>query len=93
MPYFVYILFSERDKNLYTGYSEDLKSRVKRHQSGFARATKYRLPIKLIYYECYLDKLDAKRREKFLKGGKGKNELKIQLQNIFRKLRYKHMAG
>ena len=90
MPYFVYILFSERDSCLYIGYTENLKDRIKRHKGIFVKATKNRQPLKLIYYECYLDRLDAKRREKFLKGGKGRKELKIQLQNIFNKVGYIH---
>jgi len=93
MAYFVYILFSEKDKRLYVGYTEDLKKRIEKHKDGFVKSTNYRLPIKLIHYECYSDRLDAKRREKFFKGGKGRNELKIQLQNILRKLGYKHMPA
>ena len=76
--YYVYILFSDKDGNLYIGSTPDLKLRIKKHQSGFVKATKYRLPVRLIYYEAYLSPLDAKRREKFLKGGIGRGQLKIQ---------------
>lgn len=86
--FYVYILFSEKDKKLYTGYSPDLKVRVKKHNDGYVKATKYRRPLKLIYYEVYKEELDAKRREIYLKGGKGKAELKIQLKEIFKKLNY-----
>ena len=38
--------------------------------------------MKLIYFEAYLDKIDAKKREKYLKaGGKAKNDLKLQIKN------------
>lgn len=87
--YYVYILFSEKDGKLYTGFTPDLKERIKKHNSGYVLATKNRRPLKLIYYESYLTELDAKRREKFLKGGKGKEELKIQLKDCFKKLNYK----
>ncbi len=86
--FYVYILFSEKDKKLYTGYSPDLKARVKKHNDGYVKATKYRRPLKLIYYEAYKEEGDAKRREIYLKGGKGKSELKIQLKEIFKKLNY-----
>jgi len=86
--FYVYILFSEKDKQLYTGFSPDLKARLEKHNKGYVSATKNRKPLKLIYYEAYLDKLDAYRREKFLKGGKGKSELKVQLKEIFDKLDY-----
>lgn len=86
--YYVYILYSQKDKKLYTGYSPDLKSRIKKHNSGYIKATKYRRPLELIYYESYKEEPDAKRREKYLKGGKGKGELKVQLQEVFRKIGY-----
>ncbi len=87
--YYVYILFSKKDGKLYTGFTPDLKERIKKHNSGYVLATKNRRPLKLVYYESYLTKLDAKRREEFLKGGKGKEELKIQLKDCFQKLDYK----
>ena len=64
-------------------YTPDLKERVKKHEKGFVMATKSRRPLELIYYEAYQEEIDAKRREKYLKGGKGKSELKIQLQKVF----------
>ena len=81
--YYVYILHSQKDKGLYIGYTPDLKSRYIRHQKGYVRATRYRRPVDLIYYESYTLQSDAKRREKFLKGGKGRSELKIQLRDCF----------
>lgn len=87
--YYVYILLSEKDGQLYTGYTPNLKVRIKKHNSGYVLATKNRRPLKLIHYESYLSESDAKRREKFLKGGKGKEELKIQLNDCFKKLDYK----
>jgi len=89
--YYIYVLFSEKDKQLYIGYTDNLKNRFEKHQNGFVRATKFRLPVGLIYYEAYLKSSDAKRREKFLKGGKGRGELKIQLKDILTELKYKHL--
>ena len=88
--YYVYILISKKDKNLYIGYTPNLKIRIQKHNAGFVQATKYRLPLTLIYYEAYASQVDAKRREKFLKGGKGHVELKIQLNDSFKKFQYKH---
>ncbi len=86
--FYVYILFSKKDNKLYIGYTPDLKARIKKHNSGYVLATKNRRPLKLVYYESYLTESDAKRREKFLKGGKGREELKIQLKDCFKKLHY-----
>lgn len=87
--YYVYILHSCKDGNLYIGSTPDLKARFEKHNSGYVRATKYRRPLKIIYYEAYLKMSDAKRREIFLKGGKGRAELKIQLKDCFREINYK----
>jgi len=87
--YYTYILFSEKDNKLYAGYTPDLKQRIDKHQNGFVRATKFRRPLKLIYYESYLSKTDARKREVYLKGGKGKSELKIQLSDTYKQIDYK----
>ena len=86
--FYVYILHSEKDKKLYTGYSPDIKNRIKAHTKGFVKATKYRLPLKLIHYEAFVDEQDAKRRELFLKGGNGKKELEIILKSYFKKYKW-----
>jgi len=47
--------------------------------------------MKLIYYESYLKWTDAKRREVYLKGGNGKKQLKVQIQDTLRAYEYKHL--
>jgi len=89
--YYTYILHSECDGKLYIGSTINLKNRIEKHNKGFVMATKNRRPLKLIYYEAYLTLADAKRREIFLKGGKGRSELKIQLQNTFHKIKYQFL--
>lgn len=89
--YYVYILFSEVDKQLYTGFTDNLRSRFKAHTEGYVKATKPRRPLKLIYYEAYILEPDARRREKYLKGGNGRGELKIQLKDILTGLEYKNL--
>ena len=88
--YYVYILYSKKDGRLYIGSTPDLKRRIVKHNNGYVTATKNRRPLRLIYYESYLSQRDAKHREIFLKGGKGHNELKIQLEDSFRKIKYKY---
>lgn len=86
--HYVYVLLSRKDGKLYIGSAPDLAARLAKHSKGYVRATKNRQPLTLIYYEAYLTPRDAKRREIFLKGGKGHDELKIQLADTFRKLGY-----
>lgn len=65
--FYVYVLRSEKDKKLYTGYTNDLKRRLEEHNSGKNTSTKFRVPFTLIYYEAYKSREDATHREKMLK--------------------------
>ncbi len=65
--FFVYILKSSKDNNLYIGYTNDLKRRFEEHNRGNSKSTKSRASFKLLYYEAYLSEKDAKKREENLK--------------------------
>ncbi len=82
--FYVYILLSQKDSDLYIGFSNNLKNRIQTHFSGGVISTKDCRPLKLIYYEAYLNEQDAKKREVFLKSGSGHKFLKIQLHNYFK---------
>ena len=56
--------------------SDDLKRRLKEHLAGKVWTTQRMLPVKLIFYEAFLAKGDAIRREKYFKTSKGKSSLK-----------------
>lgn len=83
--HFTYILKSLKDYKLYIGYTNNLKNRINKHKEGKVISTKWRRPLKLIYYETYLSEEDAKRREKFLKTGWGRNYIKKYLKNTLKK--------
>ena len=85
--FFTYVLYSRKDGKLYIGYSSDVLERFKRHCAGEVLATKHRRPVELIYYEAYLTEDEARRREKYLKGGNGRMQLKAQLEATFKRLR------
>jgi len=80
---YLYILKSSIDGKLYIGCTNDLKKRLKLHNSKKVDSTKYRSPLKLIYYEAYLNKKDAFEREKFYKSGWGRKHVKKILANYF----------
>lgn len=86
---FVYILFSKKDGRLYIGSTTDLARRFSDHNNGRVISTKDRRPFELIYYEAYLTEDEAGRREKFLKGGNGREQLKLQLDQTFRRIGYR----
>ena len=90
MMYYVYLL-KDRFGKLYIGFTSNLKRRLKEHASGKFKYLSLRRPIKLIYYEAYLSKLDAKERERKLKKFKNiyaglksrlKNSLKMSKEKI-----------
>jgi putative endonuclease len=89
--FYIYILFSFKDKRLYIGYTENIENRIAEHQKGRVRATRFRLPLILIYYEAFTDKKDAKAREKFLKSGFGRSQLKKAMRNKLTELKYRHL--
>ena len=80
MFYYTYVLKSQKDKKLYIGWSNNLKERVGKHKRGLVPATKFRLPIELVYYEACTDKQAAVAREKQLKTGFGRAYLKRRLK-------------
>jgi putative endonuclease len=82
--YYVYILRSLKDGLFYIGYSEDLKTRIKDHNSGKNISTQNRRPLELIFYEAYRNKADALRREKYFKTTKGKTTLKQMLKDFLK---------
>lgn len=50
------------------------------HNAGLVVSTKGRVPLELIYWEGYLHRGYAARREKYLKTAWGKRYLKTRLQ-------------
>lgn len=85
--YYVYILLSLKDNKFYIGSTSDLIKRFSAHQKGFVDATKNRLPLRLIFYEAYLDKYDAIRREDYFKSSKGKQTLRNMLKEYLAKVK------
>ncbi len=79
MPY-VYVLYSLKDGQRYTGVCERLWLRLDAHRRGRVPATRYRRPLLLIYYEWCARWADARRREQYLKTSGGKRYLKNRVR-------------
>ena len=79
--FYVYILILS-NKQLYTGYTADLKRRIPEHEQGGVASTAGRRPLKLIHYEAYALESDARRREKFLKKSEGRRLLRQQIRDV-----------
>lgn len=72
---FIYVIKSKEKKFRYVGITNDYKRRFQEHNQGKNKSTKFYLPFDLICLEEYSDYIEARKREKFLKSGKGREFL------------------
>ena len=79
----IYILKSLKNEKSYVGVTEkNVTERVKEHNQGSNVWTRHNRPFKLRYFETYVCKEDALRREKFFKSGVGKKLKKVILEHF-----------
>lgn len=65
--FYVYLIKSTKDYNLYIGCAENLEERLKKHNQNLVYSTRNRGPFELVYFEAYRDKHEAFQREQNLK--------------------------
>ena len=71
--YYVYFAKSLKNEKIYTGFtSKDPNIRVLEHNNSSNTWSSQNKPLKLIYYESFLCKEDARKKELFYKSGVGK---------------------
>ena len=78
--FFVYVLRSKTSGRLYIGHTSDLTQRLGQHNHGVTKSTKNRGPWELVHREEFGMRGEAMRRERFLKSGQGREELKKLLK-------------
>jgi predicted GIY-YIG superfamily endonuclease len=69
--YYVYILKNNVTEKYYTGFSQNLKSRLKNHKQKTVKTTKGDGNYTLIWYCAFVEKTKALDFEKYLKHGSG----------------------
>lgn len=74
--YKTYVLQSLKDKFIYIGITNNVEKRLKEHNDGNNKSTKSRIPFIIIYQEDCRDRLEARKREKWLKSGEGREFIK-----------------
>ena len=74
--YFVYVLRNQASRRHYTGHTGDLTQRLGQHNHDVSKSTKNRGHWELVYEEECDSRSEAMRREKYLKSGKGREELR-----------------
>ena len=78
----VYVLRSQKNGRLYTGSTDDLARRLQEHARGKSPYTRHAGPFELIYSEDHATRLEARRRELFLKTGRGRATLRQNLDQL-----------
>ena len=73
--FFVYILYSPSLNKRYVGSTSELKRRLMEHNTGKSKFTKGGIPWNLVYQENFKTNSEARKRERFLKSGIGRNQL------------------
>lgn len=67
MSFYTYILRCA-DNTLYTGYTDNIEKRLAVHNAGkWAKYTRGRLPVEVVYIEKFENKSDAQKREYAIK--------------------------
>ncbi len=77
--YYVYVLENERGWH-YVGSTEDIVTRLRRHNQNSVRSTKNRGTFKIVYKEEFATRTEALQKENHLKSYKGGNALKKILE-------------
>lgn len=70
LPYAVYILKCSNGQ-YYTGFTRNIKRRLKEHRNGEVRFTKNKLPFEAVHVSLFSNKQKAYDFERYLKSGSG----------------------
>ena len=82
LQYFYSYVLLLSNRRLYNGYTDDLRRRLREYQLGKVKSTQYLRPVQLIFYEAFLNELDARRRERYFKTDKGKKMIRVMLREF-----------
>jgi putative endonuclease len=80
--HFVYVLRSQVADRRYVGSCADIEQRVDQHNAGISRSTKHWRPWILIHHEAFDTRAAAMQRERYLKTGRGREELDRMLVKV-----------
>ena len=70
--FFTYILQSQKSGKFYIGHTQDMESRLNRHNQGMVKATRNKGPWVLVYIESFETKIEANHRELEVKSKKSR---------------------
>ena len=82
MPFFVYILQSQKDLSFYIGFTANLQQRLRKHNNARTGYSASKKPWNIVYFESFDNKSDALKRERFLKNQKNRNFYSRLIENF-----------
>ena len=74
--FYTYVLQNEAESFTYKGMTNDLERRLSEHNSGRCQSTKPYRPLRIVYFETFDTRQEARAREKYFKTGSGRRFLK-----------------
>ena len=77
--YYVYLIQSKKDGKYYIGQTSNLQKRLGKHNKCDVKSTKHRVPFKLVGYEEYEKRNEARWREYSLKKSAWKRKKFIEV--------------
>ena len=75
MPFYVYILQSEKDGSFYIGQTNNLESRLTRHNAGSEKYTSKKVPWKIFWSTIVDSRSESMRLEKKIKNLKSSKRM------------------
>ena len=79
--YYVYVLKSLKNGTFYKGLTNNLEKRIKQHELGQCLSTRNIRPLVLIHVEICSNRIEARKIEKYIKSGIGREIIKEFLES------------
>jgi len=77
--FFAYVVRSISTNYFYKGHCQNLKERLKQHNSGMTESIRKYIPFELAYFETFETRGEAIAREKYFKSAAGRRFLKSKI--------------
>ena len=84
--HYTYALWSVQSQKFYIGYTTDLNRRLSEHRNDKGHATSRMDNPSLVFYEGFVSKEDALRRETYFKTTKGKKSLRLIVRSSIKSI-------
>ena len=79
--FYTYVIKSKNRNYIYVGLSNNPERRISEHNKGKEKTTKPYSPFNIIFIEKHQTRIEARKREKYLKSGIGKEKIKNYIKN------------